>query len=142
MNSDVNFKTYNQCTENNLTVAYYIVSFLAHKPISCACKGGMVFSTKELICDNDFVERAESKQPVAIVSTDIEEKRYTLNGHTFVIPFTHNVYSPCMVTKIKQGRKGYMAADIKYDRDSYQIYFSSQSANDFFPDVKQFKEAK
>ena len=35
-----------------------------------------------------------------------------------------------------------MTADIKYDRDSYQIYFSSQAANDFFPDVKQFKEMK
>jgi hypothetical protein len=102
----------------------------------------MKISTKELICDDDFVERAESKQPVAIVSTDIEEKRYTLNGHTFVIPFTHNVYSPCEVTKIKKGRNGYMTADIKYDRDSYQIYFSSQAANDFFPDVKQFKEMK
>ena len=142
MNSDVDFKTYEQCTEHNLTKAYYIVSYLAHKPISCACKGGMKISTKELICDDDFVERAESKQPVAIVSTDIEEKRYTLNGHTFVIPFTHNVYSPCEVTKIKKGRNGYMTADIKYDRDSYQIYFSSQAANDFFPDVKQFKEMK
>ena len=142
MNSDVDFKTYDQCTEHNLTEAYYIVSYLAHKPISCACKGGMKISTKELICDDDFVERAESKQPVAIVSTDIEEKRYTLNGHTFVIPFTHNVYSPCEVTKIKKGRNGYMTADIKYDRDSYQIYFSSQAANDFFPDVKQFKEMK
>lgn len=142
MNSDVNFKTYNQCTEHNLTVAYYIFSFLSHKPISCACKGGMEFSTKELICDDDFVERAERKQPVAIVSTDVEEKRYTLNGHTFVIPFTHNVYSPCKVTKIEQGRKGYMAADIRYDGDSYQIYFSSKSANDFFPNIKEFKEAK
>jgi hypothetical protein len=142
MNSDVDFKTYEQCTEHNLTEAYYIVSYLAHKPISCACKGGIKISTQELICDDDFVERAESKQPVAIVSTDIEEKRYTLNGHTFVIPFTHNVYSPCEVTKIKKGRNGYMTADIKYDRDSYQIYFSSQAANDFFPDVKQFKEMK
>lgn len=142
MNSDVNFKTYNQCTEHNLTVAYYIVAFLAHKPIICKCKGGLEFSTKELICDNEFVERAENKLPVSIVSTDIEEKRYTLNGHTFVIPYTHNVYSPCTVKKIAKSQKGYMAADLKYDGDSYQIYFSTQSANDFFPDVKEFKEAK
>jgi len=142
MNSDVSFKTYNQCTEHNLTVAYYIVSFLAHKPISCACKGGMEFSTKELICDDDFVERAERKQPVAIVSTDIEEKRYELNGHTFVIPFTHNVYSPCIVKKIEKSQEGYMAADLKYDGDSYQIYFSTQSASEFFPNVKEFKRAE
>lgn len=142
MNSDVNFKTYNQCTEHNLTVAYYIVSFLAHKPISCACKGGMEFSTKELICDDDFVERAESKQPVAIVSTDIEEKRYELNGHTFVIPYTHNVYSPCVVKKIEKSQEGYMAADLKYDGDSYHIYFSTQSASEFFPNVKEFKRVE
>jgi len=142
MNGNVTFQTYNKCTERNLTVAYYIASFLAHKPINCACKGGMEFSTKELICDKEFVERAESKLPVSIVSTDIEEKRYTLNGHTFVIPYTHNVYSPCKVVKIKKGKKGYMAADLKYDGDSYQIYFSTQSASEFFPDVKEFKEAK
>lgn len=35
-----------------------------------------------------------------------------------------------------------MAADLKYDGDSYQIYFSTQSASEFFPDVKEFKEAK
>ena len=142
MNGNVTFQTYNKCTERNLTVAYYIASFLAHKPIICACKGGMEFSTKELICDKEFVERAESKLPVSIVSTDIEEKKYTLNGHTFVIPYTHNVYSPCKVVKIKKGEKGYMAADLKYDGDSYQIFFSSQSASEFFPDVKEFKEAK
>ena len=101
MNGNVNFQTYNRCTEHNLTVAYYIASFLAHKPINRACKGGLEFSTKELICDDEFIKRAESKLPVSIVSTDIEEKRYTLNGHTFVIPFTHNVYAPCMVTNIK-----------------------------------------
>lgn len=142
MNGNVNFQTYNRCTEHNLTVAYYIASFLAHKPINRACKGGLEFSTKELICDDEFIKRAESKLPVSIVSTDIEEKRYTLNGHTFVIPFTHNVYAPCMVTNIKKGKKGFMAADLKYDGDSYLIYFSSQSANEFFPDVKEFKEAK
>ena len=142
MNSDVNFKTYNQCTEHNLTVAYYIVSFLAHKPISCDCKGGMEFSTKELICDDDFVERSESEQPVAIVSTDTEEKRYTLNGHTFVIPYTHNVYSPCIVKKIEKSQEGYMAADLKYDGDSYHIYFSTQSASEFFPNVKEFKRVE
>ena len=35
-----------------------------------------------------------------------------------------------------------MAADLKYDGDSYQIYFSTQSASDFFPNAKEFKRVE
>lgn len=142
MHSDVYFKTYDQCTERNLTLAYYIVAFLAHKPITCECKGGAEFSTTELICDDEFVERAESNLPVSIVRTETKEKRYTLNGHTFVIPYTHNVYTPCTVKKIAKLKEGNMSADLKYNGDSYQIYFSTQSAREFFPNVKEFKRVK
>ena len=142
MNSNVDFKTYNQCTEHNLTMAYYIVAFLAHKPITRSCKGGCEFSTKELICDDEFVERAKKKLPVSIVSSDIGQKQIVLNDHTFIIPFTHYVYSPCTVKSIKRSRKGLIAAKMKYERDSYQMYFSSKSASETFPGVKEFKEAK
>lgn len=137
LNSDVNFQTYNQCTEHNLTMAYYVASFLARKPLQRICKGGVDISTNELKCDDEFVKRAESKLPVTIVSTDIEEKKFTLNGHTFVIPYTHTIYSPCMVKKISKNKNGNVAADLRYDGDSYQIYFSSQPANEFFPEVKE-----
>ena len=142
MNSNVSFQTYNRCTEDNLTMAYHIASFLAHEPIKRVCKGVLTFSTKELICDDEFIRCTESKLPISIVYTDVKEKRYTLNGHTFVIPYTHYVYSPCKVMKIKKGKKGYMVADLKFDGDCYQIYFSSQSANEFSPNVKESKEAK
>ena len=141
MNGNVRFRTYNRCTEQNFTIAYYIYSFIAQEPIPFVCKNGIEFSTKELICDDDFVAQAESKSPVSIVFTT-EEKRYTLNGHTFVIPYTHYVYSPCKVTKLGNGRKGHMVANLKYDGYCYHIYFASQPATEFFPDVKEFKDEK
>ena len=142
MNSNVIFKTYNQCTEHNLTMAYYIVTFLSHKPITRSCKGGCEFSTKELICDDEFVARAKKKLPVSIVSSDIDQKQFVLNGHTFNIPFTHYVYSPCTVKSIKKSRKGMIEAKMKYEGDSYQMYFSSKSASETFPGVKEFREVK
>jgi ketosteroid isomerase-like protein len=140
IDGDVEFKTYNQCTEQNLRIAYYISSFLSQKPIRIACNGGVEISTKELVCDDEFAERAQKKLPVTIVSTDTDKKVFKLNEKTFVVPYTHSVYSPCVVQKIRKGRKGMIAADLKYEGDCYQIYFSSQPANEFFPGVKEFKE--
>jgi len=142
MDGDIEFKTYNQCTEQNLEFARYISSFLSRTPLRRACNGGIEISTQELICDDEFVERAQNKLPVSIISTDTDKKVFKLNGRTFVVPYTHSVYSPCLVKKIKKGRKGYMAADLKYNRDNYLIYFSSQSASELFPGVKEFKSAK
>ena len=140
MNSNVKFQTYNKCSERNLTVAYYIVSFLEHKPINIRCKGGVEFSTKNLICDDGFVECAKNKQHVTIVSTDNKEKHFSLNGHTFIIPYTHNVFSSCTVTKIKKGRKGMMEADIKFDGDYYMVLFSSKPTIDSFLEGKEIQE--
>ena len=33
-------------------------------------------------------------------------------------------------------------AKMKYEGDSYQMYFSSKSASETFPGVKEFKEVK
>lgn len=141
MLSGVNFTTYNCFDEQRFATSCVVVAYLKHIPLNYSCPDGLKFSTEAKIAA-DFIEVAKRGQSVSVVSTECEQQEYSLNGRTFIIPYTFIIFNSCDVANVAMKENGYMKIDFQYKQDSFIKVFSDKPVSEEYPELKLLETDK
>lgn len=132
------FSKYYDCSEHAYNVSCILVSYLKHEPVIMNCPGGLRFSA-EVTLLSDFAENVKEKEFISAVSTDADVS-YKLNDKTFMIPYRHSIYNPCLVEKMDRIGKDKIDAEFNYKSDKYYVLYSDKSTFDEFPTLKSLDD--
>ena len=77
-----------------------------------------------------------------MVSTECEQQEYSLNGRTFIIPYTFIIFNSCDVTNVAMKENGYMKIDFQYKQDSFIKVFSDKPVSEEYPELKLLETDK
>lgn len=139
--SGVNFTTYHGYSEANYNISTVIVSYLNHKPVFVNCPDGFSFNTEAKFA-SEFVDRFKKGNRISIVSTEDDRKEYTLNDHTFVIPYVHNIFDSCVVVDVVPQDKKYMKLYFHYANKVFAKLFSNKNVDEEFPELTLLEDCR
>ena len=134
MLTGVNFTEYHDCTEERFKISNTIVAILTQKPIIVRGKEPVKFSV-EVNENTDFAQTARDEKNLSIISTEMRDKSYTLNGREFTVAYTHTIFNSCAIVGLKKKRKK-LKVDFESSNLEYSVLLSNKSAEELYPNMQ------
>lgn len=134
MLTGVNFTEYHDCTEDRFRISNTVVAILTQKPIIVRGKEPVKFSV-EVNDNTDFAQTARDEKNLSIISTEMRDKSYTLNGREFTVAYTHTIFNSCAIVGLKKKRKK-LKVDFESSNLEYSVLLSNKSADELYPNMQ------
>lgn len=129
-----NFTEYHDCSEERYRISNTIVAILMQKPIVVRSKEPVKFSV-EVSENTVFAQDAITEKNLAIISTEMRDKSYTLNGREFKVAYTHTIFDSCAIVGMKKKRKK-LKVDLESSNAGYSVLLSNKSADELYPNMQ------